>query len=211
MINTTATLARPPNSPATACVSYKPKPILSRISRASLVHAIAKVRAMDMRQKAELIDEVACSQPNIHACVLVQKRFGVSPEKLNHLLNMMLVCFQAMKESELVWPVIGVSEIDRHMTAYVELVKCDEYMASGARDKKLSRYIDDHPERELFSYVHEETAHWLTTIVPEYTDKYIMIVAATLVTCIAYAPPMAVMRRSTTLRMAPMRGIGVMQ
>jgi hypothetical protein len=210
MINTTASLARHPDSPFISFVPCKPKPIKSRISRASLVHAIAKVRAMDMRQREELIDEVACNQPNIHACVLMQKRFGVSHEKLNHLLYIMLVCFQAMKESELVWPVIGVSEIDRHMPVYIGLVKCDEYMESGTRDKKLSRYIDDHPERELFAYVYEETAHWHTTIVPEYTDKYIMIVAATLVTCIAYAP-MAATRRSVTLRVAPMRDMGLMQ
>jgi hypothetical protein len=209
-MNTTAGLARSLDSPFTTKIPSKPKQTISRISRASLVHAIAKVRAMDVRQKAELIAEVACNQPNIHACVLIQKYFGVSPERLNYLLYIMLVCFQAMKESELVWPIISVNEIDCHMPVYIRLVKCDARLATDARDKSLTRYIDDHPERELFAYVHEEIAHWLTTIVPDYSDKYIMIVAATIVTCIAHAP-MTATRRLPAEKETPTRGMGLMQ
>jgi hypothetical protein len=209
-MNTRVDLARPQDLTFTVGISCEPKQAISRISRASLVHAIAKVRAMDVKQKADLIAEVACSQPNIHACVLIQRYFGVSPEKLNHLLHIMLICFQAMKESELVWPIISVSEIDCHMAVYIGLVKCDARLATDAHNKALTRYIDDHLERELFAYVNEEVTHWLTTIEPEYTDKYIMIVAATIVSCIAYAP-IAEERRHTSGKKTPIRCVGFMQ
>jgi hypothetical protein len=177
---------------------------MSRISRASLIHAIAKVRGMDLVQKTEMIEEVARNQPHVHACVLVQGCFGVSPDKLNQLLYIMLICFQAMKESEHVWPVISENELDRHMAVYLGIAKCGA--GTGARGKSLSRYIAEHPERELFSYVHEETSDWLASIVPEETDRYIMIVAATLVTCIAHAP-MTAMRPLKPIRRLPMQGI----
>ncbi len=72
---------------------------MRRTTRASLIHAVSKVPAIDVRQNERLIEGVARSQPNIHACVLLQKRLGLSTEKLNHLHYSMLVCFQAMKES----------------------------------------------------------------------------------------------------------------
>jgi hypothetical protein len=180
---------------------------MSRISRASLIHAIAKVRAMNRRQTEALIQEVSRHQPNIHGCVLIQRCFGVSQDKLNFLVHIMLVFFQAMKESELDWPAISVDELDRHMPVYIDLVRCGAHMETGARDRAMTRYIDAHAERELFAYVHEETAGWLATTVAEETDRYIMIVVATLVSCIAHAPITAMQRSTAAIMKSPTRGV----
>ena len=48
---------------------------MSRISRASLDRAIGKVRAMDLKQKEQLADEVFRTQPHMLASFL-----GTSPQ-----------------------------------------------------------------------------------------------------------------------------------
>lgn len=39
----------------------------------------------------------------------------------------------------------------------------------------MQQYIEDRPEKELLAYVQVETANWLKPIVPEETDKYVML------------------------------------
>ncbi len=58
--------------------------------------------------------------------------------------------------------------------------------------RSVQQYIDDHPEKELFAYVQSETAQWLARIVPEESDKYVMMAVTTFVNCIAYVPMPAV-------------------
>ncbi|TCG06706.1 hypothetical protein BZM27_24485 [Paraburkholderia steynii] len=45
-----------------------------------------------------------------------------------------------------------------------------------------------HPEKNLCAYVWSETANWLRRIVPEDSDRYVMLVVVNLVNCIAYVP-----------------------
>ncbi len=42
--------------------------------------------------------------------------------------------------------------------------------------------------KELLACVQVETANWLNRIVPEETDKYVMMAAANFVNCIAFVP-----------------------
>ena len=61
---------------------------------------------MSMRQKEQVADELFREQPNMLGSFLVQKQMGVSFEKMEFLLDILLICFQAMKESGLDWPLI---------------------------------------------------------------------------------------------------------
>jgi hypothetical protein len=78
-----------------------------RISLDHLAAAVKKVEAMTLAEKSALIDEVHQEQPNLLASCLVQPRLGVTLEKLEFLLHVLMVCFQAMKESTRHWPVIS--------------------------------------------------------------------------------------------------------
>ena len=88
---------------------------MSRISRNALAQAIATVRAMDMKQKEQLADELFRAQPHLLGSFLVQKQLGVSLEKMDFLIDLLLICFQAMKESGFTWPLITEDELDRQM------------------------------------------------------------------------------------------------
>lgn len=161
---------------------------MGRISREALCRAIEKTRALDRAQKEALADELFHDQPHMFGSFLVQHQLGVSPGKMEFLLELLFVCFQAMKESGLAWPMITEDEQDRQMARYMGTVKFGEDLTAPLRDLAMQKYIEGHPEQELLAYVTMETVNWLKRIVPEETDRYVMMTAANLVNCIAFVP-----------------------
>lgn len=59
----------------------------------ALVIAIQKVRAMSMKDKEHLTDEVFAKQPNMLCSVLALSRMGVSIEKVDFLLELLLLSY----------------------------------------------------------------------------------------------------------------------
>jgi hypothetical protein len=161
---------------------------MSRISREALCRAIEKVRTTDHAQKVALADEVFRDQPNMLGSVIVLQRMGVSLEKMEFLLELLFVCFQAMRESSLDWPLITVDEQDRQSARYVATVKFGDDLSETLRDRAMHQYIKGHPEQELLAYVSVESKDWLLRIAPEESDKFVVLAAANLVNCIAFVP-----------------------
>jgi hypothetical protein len=159
-----------------------------RISQQAVGNAIIKVKAMTRAQKEQLVDELHRVQPNMFGSFLVQRQLGVSYEKMEFLLEMLFVCFQAMKESGLNWPLITEDEQERQLARYTATVKFSENMNVDLRDQAMRQYIESHPEQNLFAYVISETASWLKRITPEKTDTYVTLAAANFVNCIAFVP-----------------------
>jgi hypothetical protein len=160
---------------------------MSRISSRALGRAIDTVQAMDLRQREELADEIFRVQPNLLASVIVQKEFGVCLEKMDFLINILLVCFQAMKVSGLTWATITEDEQDLQMQRYVAFFDSSVSKDDRHRDQVMCRYIEGHPEKSLVAYVASETTRWLQQVVPEESDKYVMLAAWNLINCIAFA------------------------
>ncbi|WP_426177548.1 hypothetical protein [Massilia sp. TWR1-2-2] len=154
----------------------------------TLVSAIKKIRAMDMGQKEQLADELFRQQPNMFGSFLVQKQMGVSLEKMEFLLEILFICFQCMKESGLIWPLITEDEQDKQLARYVATVKFGEDLSPTLQDHAMKQYIENHPEQYLLAFVTVETKDWLSRIVPEDTDRYVMLAAVNLVNCIAFVP-----------------------
>ena len=160
---------------------------MSRITRYALARAVAKVRAMDETQKEQLADHLFRAQPHVVASLLVQKQLGVSLEKMDFLIDILLICFQAMKESGLTWPLITEDEQERQMGRFVAAVHFGDDLLGSFRDRALKQYIEAHPESELLAFISVETADWLQRIVPEESDKYIVMAVFNFVNCIAFA------------------------
>ncbi len=127
-------------------------------------------------------------QPNMLGSFLVQKQMGVSLEKMEFLLDILLICFQAMKESGLTWPLITEDEQDKQLGRYVAAVKFGEDLSPSLQDRAMKQYIAAHPEQHLFAFVMTEIRDWLSRIVPDEADKYLMLAAANFVNCIAFVP-----------------------
>ena len=143
---------------------------------------------MSMGQKEQVLDELFREQPNMLGSFLVQKQMGVSFEKMDFLLEILLICFQAMKESGLAWPLITEDEQDKQLARYVATVKFGEDLGSSLQERAMKQYIESHPEQYLLAFVTVELSDWLARIIPEQTDKYVMLAAANLVNCIAFVP-----------------------
>ena len=161
---------------------------MSRISPQALALAIQKVRAMSMGQKEQVLDELFREQPSMLGSFLVQKQMGVSFEKMEFLLDILLICFQAMKESGSTWPLITEDDQDKQLARYVAAVKFGEDLSASLQDLAMKQYIESHPEQYLLAFVTVETKDWLSRIVPEETDKFVILAAANLVNCIAFVP-----------------------
>ena len=161
---------------------------MNRITREALVNAVVKVRAMDAIQKERLADEVYLAQPNLLASFLVQRNFGVSLMKMEFLLEVLLICFQAMKESGHAWPLITEDDQDRQLAHLVAMIQSSEIQSYDDRDRTMRHYIETHPEKELLAFIQMETSIWLNRVEPEESDKWVVLAARNMVDCIAFVP-----------------------
>jgi hypothetical protein len=165
---------------------------MSRITIGNVTAAIRKVRGMSLNEKEALADEIHRCQPHMLASCLVHLRLGVEPTAVEFLLNILLVCYQSMKESGLQWPVITEDEQERQMQRWIGAVQFSEHAAGSAADAARARYASQHPEQPLPAFVLSETNQWLREISQRYaeadSDQFIVMASMNLVNCIASAP-----------------------
>jgi hypothetical protein len=83
---------------------------MSRITTENVAAAIRKVSSMSLPQKEELAEEIHGHQPQLLASCVVQLKLGAYINDVEFLLNILLVCHQALKESGLRWPMITEDE-----------------------------------------------------------------------------------------------------
>jgi hypothetical protein len=162
-----------------------------RISLDQLTAAVQKVEAMTLAEKSALIDEIHQEQPNLLASCLVQPRLGVTQEKLEFLLHVLLVCFQAMKQSARHWPVISEDLQEQQLERVVGSVLFSEDIANPLlASQARAQYLADHPESPLFTYVVNQCQSWLLDLARNRqeaeSDKYVMLAAVNIVNCIAH-------------------------
>lgn len=161
---------------------------MSRISMDILVKAIKAVQAMSPSQKEALADELFHAQPTLFGSVLALPRLGVSLEKLEFPLEMLFICFQAMKASRLPWPRISEDELERQAARYSATIRFSEGMNPGLVKQAQHQYAIGHPEPVLLAYVSNETTQWLSRVAAAESDKYVLMATMNLVNCIAHVP-----------------------
>lgn len=147
---------------------------------------------MDLAGKVALAEEVSLKQPNLLASCLVQSKLGVAAESVEFLLNILLVCFQAMKGSGHDWLLISEDAQARQMQRYVAAVHFSEDINDPTlADAARKRYLDNHPEAPLLAFVLSECNLWLQDLGRRGTetesDKFVMMAAVNMVNCIAHA------------------------
>src|SRR5687767_12269200 len=119
---------------------------MSRISLEQVAAAIGKIRAMDLKQKELLTDEIFVEQPYLLASVLVQQRMGSSPETVDFLLHVLLVCYSAMKESGHRWPLIPEDEQERQLQRLVGSINFSEQLEASLGAAARSDFFNAYPE-----------------------------------------------------------------
>lgn len=161
---------------------------MPRISAENLVSAIQKVKSMNLAQKQALTEEIYRQQPILLSVALVQQRKGVAVNKLEFLFDMLFICFQAMKDSKLNWPMISEEEYEKQLARHVATVKFADAQSPAHGDQLRQEYAQQHPEQYLLAYVMTETGKWLQRVTPEESDTQVMLAAICFVNCIAHVP-----------------------
>ena len=159
-----------------------------KISIAQVGQSVVTLEAMGLTDKGRLADALAREQPAVFASFLAQRKFGVSYEKMEFLLNILFVCYLSMKETGLNWPAITADEVDACMERYVKSVKFGMDVDPELRHVLVLQFVSEHPEQALLAYVQVETANWLRRVSPEDPDRFVMLAAANMVNCIGYVP-----------------------
>lgn len=160
---------------------------MSRISRDALARAIACVDAMYTPQQEDLADEIFKAQPNMFGSILTLRKLGVPADRMEFPVKMLLVCFQAMKESGIGWPKITEQDLSRQLKRWLSSVQMGDKLNPKLRTYSTQVYIDAHPEKDLMAYVTTSLAQWLTDLPAQESDRYVMMAVQNLVNCIAFA------------------------
>ena len=165
---------------------------MTRIGLEPLAKAIITVRALDLKGKERWCDEIFAEQPCLLASCLALPRMGVSMPKLECLLHILLVCFQAMKETGLEWPSISEDDQERQLARWGGAVRFSESLEPALGDLARSDYFTHHSEQPLLAFVIHELTGWLAELteqgVAEESDKFVIMAAVNLVQCIASVP-----------------------
>jgi hypothetical protein len=159
---------------------------MSRISRTALARAISKVDAMDLQQQENLADEIFKLQPNMLGSVLALPKMGVPADRMGFPVQMLLVCFQSMKESGLVWPEISEEDQSCQLERWLSSVQMGDNLSPSLNMYSTQVYTEVHPEKDLLAYVTMSMAQWLTDVPAQESDRYVMMAVQNLVNCIAY-------------------------
>jgi hypothetical protein len=163
-----------------------------RISVRHVATAVKKVRQMSLERKVQLTDEIFEQQPNLLASCVVQQKLGASMESVEFLLNILLVCFQAMRESGYTWPTISEQDQERELSRLTGSVQFSEELSDpSSAHTAREQYVSLHREAPLFAFVVNEFQGWLQDLasrgVESESDKFVMMAGVNLVNCIAAA------------------------
>jgi len=147
---------------------------------------------MSLERKVQMTDEVFEKQPNLLASCLVQQKLGASMESIEFLLNILLVCFQAMKESGYTWPTISEQDQERELARLTGAVQFSEQLSDpSSAHAARGQYVSNHREAPLFAFVVNEFQGWLRDLnsrgIESESDKFVMMAGVNLVNCIASA------------------------
>ena len=151
-----------------------------------MARAISAVDAMDRHQQEGFADEIFKSQPNMFGSILVLSKMGVPADRMGFPVRMLLMCFQSMKESGLVWPTISEQDLSRELNRWVSTVQKGDKLNASLRLYSTQIYIDAHPEKDLLAYITTGMAQWLDEMPAQEADRYVMMAVQNLVNCIAY-------------------------
>lgn len=165
---------------------------MGRISLEHVTAAVRKLRRMDLPQKTAIIDEIYVKQPNLLASCVAQRNLGADDQTVEFLLNLLLTCYLAMRESGFEWPLISEADQERELQRTVGAILFSEELTDPpATAAARAQYIRAHPEQPLLALITTECNAWLQDLaqrkVEKESDKYVMMASVNLVNCIAHS------------------------
>jgi hypothetical protein len=146
---------------------------------------------MSPSEQAVLADEIFERQPALMDSCLIQHSLDVANDGLQHTTAMLLVCFQAMKESGFEWQLISHEQQQRQLSRMTDTIGLSRKLADpNLSDGVTQQYLMSHPEQPLMAYVLAVSNFWLQQIAARGTeaesDREVLMACINFVNCIAY-------------------------
>ena len=147
---------------------------------------------MSPAEKSVLMEEICKHQPNLLASCLVRQRLDTSGHAAEFLSRILLVSFQAMKESGRRWPLISEEEWELQLERLRGAIFLSEDLVDRAQAHAArAQYVKNHPEAPLLAYVIREFTLWLMELAEQgaesESDKFVMMAGINIVNCISHA------------------------
>ena len=161
---------------------------MPRISPQILAQAITLASKLNLQDKEKICDEIFKAQPHLLGSVLTLHRLSVSLEKIDFALNILMVCFLAMKASGHTWHLVSQDEQEQQMARLAGSIKFGADLNEHLQYLASQQYIEAHDEKYLLAFVINECTSWLKTIQAVESDKYVLLAVINLVNCIAIRP-----------------------
>ena len=164
---------------------------MSKVSEKTLGSAVRKTYDMGLAEKESVLDNVYQEQPNLLASVLVLQKFGVSLEKMDVLLNILITLHLAFKESGCFVPKITEHHLERQLILFTSVVKFSEGTGEENIRNSIGQYISSHRENVLFAYVVKELEKANMFNISNDGEKNAVLSGINLVNCLASAESQA--------------------
>ena len=167
------------------------------IAKEILGRSVRLVRKMNLPQRERLLDEIHLHQPNLLYSALALRRFGASYEQLEVVLNILLVCFEAMKFAGAERNVIDEALQERCLERITGKMRFLEGLSSSQKDEAVMAATTEHPEIWLLAFVIDDLKTRGMISIQTDTEKFVVLAALNIVECIAEAVlPLAKLRKS---------------
>lgn len=162
---------------------------MSEFSLTLIADAIRTVERMSLAERERLADEIYLRQPNLLASVLVLHRMGVSLNQLEVPIFILLVVYQAMNASGLIWPVIQEDIQERCLQRLTGSILFSESLSPELRAQAEEQRTAGHRQRNLLAFVYGYLGEHDLLSVRSEAEKYLLLASLNLVECVAATAP----------------------
>lgn len=157
------------------------------ISDQHLKAALTRIEAMSPAEQERVCDEIAATQGNLLASVLVQQQLGGSIDDAQILIEILIVMYVAVKESGLSLAPVSEAEQEDHLRRLVESIKFSDGLEDRFLDSSVEQYLRNHPEPNLLAFALQKMAQAGMTRNPAESAKYPLLAGLNLANCLAGA------------------------
>jgi hypothetical protein len=158
-----------------------------RIKKPVLEQSILKVQSMNLQEKEAVVDEIFNEQPNLLASVLVQSQMGNSLDKIEILLNILIVAHISLKESGVKLKKITEDLQENEMARFVATVNFSEGLNAASINSAINQYITSQREKYLLAYAFNEMNNSGICSLETENSKYLIMAGINIVNCISAA------------------------
>lgn len=155
------------------------------ITTECLARAIRAWDRMTVASRLAIADRAYVAQPNLLGSFVALNRLGVSLEKTEFAMELFLIAFLAMEESSAEWPCVSEADQERACSRISGMALFSEGLPPYLQFEAAGQVVAQYREKVLLTYAISRVNEWLLEVMPEESDKYVVLAATSLAICLS--------------------------